>query len=68
MRSLAKVPSGEMVEYDVTLSGLVSNRRIVTLDDLVHEEANPLNFLLDLGKRSVAKFTGWKGSEPPATK
>ena len=46
-----------MIEYDVTLTGLVARQQMHTLDETKEGEnpwgGNPLQLIFDLGKRSV---------------
>ena len=51
--SLAHAPAGEMLEYDVTLTGLVAHRQIYVLDEASSSFSNPFELLADLGKRSL---------------
>ena len=62
-RALFGAPTSEILEYDVTLTGFVSQMRIVTLDD--YERAtgsdDPLEQLVDYGKRSASSFARLAG-------
>lgn len=57
-KALALAPTGEMLEYDLTLTGVVAQRTIMTIEDQASEGINPFNLLADLGKRSVAALYG----------
>ena len=64
-----------MLEYDVTLTGVVANQQIMTLEGQgSDEDANPFNLLVDLGKRSITAIAGLSGlmrrsgEEPPKSK
>ena len=57
-KALALAPTREMLEYDLTLTGVVAQRTIMTIEDQASEGINPFNLLADLGKRSVAALYG----------
>lgn len=58
-RALSAAPQGEMLEYDVTLTGFVSQMKIVTLDDDDPSRLSddPLQNLVDFGKRSILQLS-----------
>ena len=44
--------------HALTLTGVVAQRTIMTIEDQASEGINPFNLLADLGKRSVAALYG----------
>jgi len=68
-KALASAPAGEMLEYDVTVTGAVAQRTIMTIEDEASEGANPLSFMADLGKRTVMSLygpiAGWLRTRSP---
>ena len=55
---LVTAPSGEFLEYDVTLTGYVDQMRIMTLDDVDQAigSDDPLDALVAIGKRSISNL------------
>ena len=63
----AALPRGALVEYDVQLTGVVTNMRIVTLED-ASSDADPLQSLVDMGKRlpgTLARLAALVGAVKP---
>ena len=61
-RALFGAPTSEILEYDVTLTGFVSQMRIVTLDDYgAVGSDDPLEQLVDYGKRSASSLARLAG-------
>jgi FKBP-type peptidyl-prolyl cis-trans isomerase (trigger factor) len=54
-RVARSAPTGEMLEYDVTLTGVVNNMQIRTLDDMKMTD-DPLQALVDLAQRVPARL------------
>lgn len=57
-KALAAAPAGEMLEYDVKLTGAVAQRQIFTLEESASDGLNPFNMLADLGKRTALSLYG----------
>lgn len=53
-----------MIEYDLTLTGAVAQRTIMTLDEQESDGANPFTMILDLGKRSAGSLASLVGLGP----
>lgn len=49
-------PAGEMLEYDVTLTGYVANRQIVTLDSSGGGSDDPLQRLFEFGRMHLLRI------------
>ena len=56
-RVLAAAPDGQIIEYDVTLTGVVSHMRIHTISDTSQRGDDPLTALMEAGKRLVGSLT-----------
>ena len=55
-RALAGAPQNEILEYDVTLTGYVSQMKIHTLEERGPHDDDPLMALVEFGKRQTASL------------
>ena len=63
-RRLEGVANCEMLEYDVTLTGVVANRQIITLEEESKDHyGNPFELLIGLGKRSISAIASLAGAK-----
>ena len=67
--ALSGAPAGEMLEYDVTLTGYVSHMKIITLDseERRREADDPLQQLVEWSKRSAASLARLIGRTSSST-
>lgn len=55
-RALTGAPPNEILEYDVTLTGIVQHMRIITLDERDPHQDDPLLALVEFGKRQTSNL------------
>ena len=63
-------PPNEMLEYDVTLTGVVAHMRIMTLDKRSDMSDDPLQMVVDFGKRipgTIARLASLAGIAPSSS-
>jgi hypothetical protein len=61
-RALAEAPLGEMLEYDMTLTGAVHHMNMVTLDQYGSDD--PIEQLVDYTKRALSFLNSDGGGKP----
>ena len=61
-RALAEAPLGEMLEYDMTLTGAVHHMNMVTLDQFGSDD--PIEQLVDYTKRALSFLNSDGGGKP----